>query len=484
MNTTIPHAATSCPPACDDAGIRFRYPDRSACVDPRIIDRLIPADHEARLVWEWVCGLDLSGLLAGYRARHGCPGRAPIDVRLLVTLWLFATREGVDTARELDRLCRRDDVYRWICGGVAVNYHTLADFRVEQADWLQQQTRNAVTALHRDGLVPLQRIGLDGLRLRASAGSDSMKTADVLRAELHKADTRLQSLEAEDRAALPRRSGRRRTKKEAACLRGARDRCGRLRRALEEMERTALVREKRKKGDGATTRLSATDPQARRMKMPDGGFRPAFNVQFGTDLDALVPIGTQTINAGNDAGQAVARQEQLEADYGIRPKTMYADGGFATREDIQTLAARDIVFYTPIKCEQRRKAEGQDPSQRRKGESDEVAAWRQRMSTPEGKAEYRRRGITEWTNAAARRHGLERVSVRGLDKVGAVVLWYMLTIVLLRGFKLHAQAAAPTAAAVAAECVVRETVTAESAAAEPPRREAEGPGGPQAVDGG
>jgi hypothetical protein len=293
-----------------------------------------------------------------------------------VTLWLFATREGVDTARELDRRCRRDDVYRCIGGGVTVNYHPLADFRVDHADWLQQQMRRAVTALHRDGLVPLQRIGLDGLRVRASAGSDSMKTTDVLGVELHKADTHRQSLEAEERATLPRRSPLRRTKKEAAGLRGAGDRCGRLRRALEEMDRTAVVRAKRKKGDGATTRSSATDPQARPMKMPDGGFRPACNVQFGTDLDALVPVGTQTINAGNDAGQAVAMQEQLEADHGIHPQAMYADGGFATRQDIQTLADRNIVFDTPIKCAQRRKAEGQDPSQRRKGESAEVATWR------------------------------------------------------------------------------------------------------------
>jgi transposase len=465
MTSAIPLDAPHLPLLPDDANdaiddanddIRFLRPDRSALLDPRCIDQLLPEDHNARILWQLVDDMDRSVLLAPYKARIHHPGRPPIDPRILITLWLFASDEGIDSARKLARLCRRDDVYRWICGGVAVSYHVLSQFRVLHGQWLHLQCRQAVSTLHDEGIVPLQRIGQDGMRVRASAGSDSMKTADTLKAHLVEADKHLQHLEAQqhdqDAAAASasasassrgqqqqHRPRRRRSKKEAACLRGARDRCARLQQALQEMEVTAAAREKRQKGDGATTRISETDPECRKMKMPDGGFRPAHNVQFATDLEALLPVGIYVVNAGNDNGQTIEMQQQLEQDYQERPVGWYADGGYNTREEIEAMAELGITIYTPIKGEEKQKAKGGDPSLRKKGESDEVASWRTRMSSEEGKKEYRQRGKTEWTNAEARRRGLYQVRVRGLEKVEAVVLWCVLVMILLRGEKLRAE---------------------------------------------
>ena len=437
MNPTIPTLDPALAEFAPD--IRFRRPDRSALLDPRTIDQLIPPGHPARAAWQQACALDLSGLLLGYKARLHHPGKPPIDVRVLVALWLFATDEGIDSARRLARSCRRDAPYLWICGGILVDYHTLSDFRIDHGDWLRSQFVAAVGTLHRDGLVRLDHVGQDGMRLRASAGSDSMKTASTLVEHLAQAEQKLETLEAEDRAKalLPGR----RTKKEAAGLRGACERCGRLRQAVAQIGPLAQTREARKKGDGATTRVSETDPECRRMKMADGGFRPAYNIQFATDLDALVVVGVETTNAGNDNGQLGAMQQQLKADYAVAAKVCYVDGGFVTNEDIEASARAGTTLYAPIKSAKKQLEKGGDPYARKQGECDEVAAWRQRMSTPEGKAEYRNRGKTEWTNAQARRSGLEKVRVRGLQKVNTVVLWFVLMMTLLRGAKLREQAA-------------------------------------------
>jgi transposase len=432
-------STTSSTSSCSDSlllQIRFRCPDRSAPLDPRSIDSLLPAEHFARSFWQLACSIDLTDLLQHYRARLHQPGRPPIDLRVLLTLWLCATHEGIRSARKLFRLCYRDDVYRWIRGGIDLNYHTLADFRLQHADWIRRQAVAAANTLHLEGLLPLKHVGQDGLRVRAWAGSDSFKSRADLRDELDKAREHLQRLQQADQLAAPARGNRRRTKKEAAQLRGATDRCSRLRRVVQDYDDYARTREQRKKGDGAKTRLSPTDPECRKMKMPDGGFRPAFNVQFATDIDALVPVGAAVVNEGNDAGQSIPMREQVVADYGKTPEAWYVDGGFATREDIQASEEAGTTMYTPIKSEAKQKAKGKDPSARKKGESDEVAAWRARMSTAEGKAEYRNRGKTEWTNAEARRHGQYQVLVRGLAKVSVVVWWYVWVMVLQRGEKL------------------------------------------------
>lgn len=430
--TTAPHD-----PHDPAARIRFRCPDRAAVVDPRILDTILAPDHPARVLWQRVCELDLADLVAAYRARHHRPGRPPIDPRILITLWLHATTEGIRGARRLAEACTRDDVYRWICGGVPVNYHTLADFRVRHAAWLQRQVNAAVAALHAAGSVPLHDVGQDGLRIRAWAGSDSFKSLPTLKAEHAQAQTRLAELEAADRQATLARGNSCRTRKEAAQLRGARDRCARLEQTLHAYGPVAEARESRKKGDGIKTRLSVTDPECRKMKMADGGFRPAYNAQFATDLGSLVPVAATLTDAGNDAGQAVPLQATVEAAYGQRPHAWYVDGGYATHADIEALTDAGITVYTPIKAAARQRARGEDPAARKAGESDAVAAWRARMCAAAGQEAYKQRGLTELPHAVFRNWGLYQVTVRGLRKANAVVLWYLWALVLQRGRRLE-----------------------------------------------
>jgi len=404
--------------------------------NPKTIDELIPGDHPARLVWEMVEGLDMTPLYDQIRAVEGHPGRTPIDPRILTALWLYATMEGIACARELERRCYDCDPFKWLRGGVNVNYHTLSDFRTEQLAWLEQQVVAVVATMRAEGLIDLNQVGQDGLRVRASAGSGSFKKEEKLDERLAEAQQQWDRLQSEF-ANASRESPRR----QAAQGRAVRERLDRLQRAKEEVRKVQASREARKKGDGAEARASMTDPECRRMKMPDGGFRPAYNVQFATTLDTLVIVGADVTNAGSDGGQMDPMVYRIETQQGALPQEYYADGGFSTKEDIEQVGQRGVVVYTPVKEAEQQQQEGKDPYAPRRGESPELTQWRQRMGTEAGQEKYKQRTKCEWSNAVSRNHGLYKFVVRGMEKVKAVAWWHALAQNLLRWAALRAERA-------------------------------------------
>lgn len=416
---------------------RLNRPDRSQ-VDPNpgILDELLPEDDPARLVWELVQSLQMAPLYQNIRAVEGHAGRAAIDPLVLTAVWLYATMEGIVSARQLAEKCYRDDGFKWLCGGVDVNYHTLADFRTRHAEWLEEQVVSGIAALRAEGLVDLNKVGQDGLRVRASAGAASFCKEEKLNASLEEAQQQWNHLqqELETNQSLTRRQ-------RAARQRAARERLERLRRAKEQLPELQAAREARKKGDGAGARVSTTDPDARRMKMPDGGFRPAYNVQLATTLDTLVITGVDVTNAGSDNGQMAPMVERIQQQQGCVPEECYVDGGFSTVDDITTVSQQGTTVFAPVKEARRQQDEGKDPYAPRRSDTAEVAAWRQRMGTDEGKTKYRERAKCEWTNAMCRNCGMYQFKVRGLDKVLAVVLWYVLIHNLLRTVALRAKRA-------------------------------------------
>ena len=157
------------------------------------------------------------------------------------------------------------------------------------------------------------------------------------------------------------------------------------------------------------------------MKMPDGGFRPAYNVELATDGAEGVIVGVAVTQQGTDAGQALPMEEQVVRRTGQQPEAYLMDGGFATREDITALEERGITVYAPVRLPRSKPEE--ERFQPRYGDSPQVVRWRQRMATEEAKAVYKKRGaIAEWTNAQVRQHGVSRFTVRGLLKVTTVML--------------------------------------------------------------
>jgi transposase len=399
------------------------------------LDQLLPPDHSARTVWAFVEKLDLAPLLAPIRAVVGHPGQPANDPRLLLALWLFATIDGVGSAREVDRLCVEHLAYQWLCGGVSMNYHDLADFRSQHVAVLDDLlTQSVATLLHED-LITLQRVAQDGLKVRASAGAASFRRQPTLERCLEEATAQVEALRnqvEEGPSAATRRQ-------QAARERAARERQERIEQALAERAQLAALREKQKKEkgikyDAEQLRTSTTDPEARRMKMADGGTRPAFNVQLATTTESGIIVGVAVTNSGGDGGQLAPMVEQIDQRYGEAPADLLVDGGFTTLQDIATVQEEHgTKVYGPIKDEEKKKARGDDPYQPRPKDAPAVAAWRQRMGTAEAQGLYRLRGQTaEWANAGARQHGLVQVPVRGLQKVLAVALLCALAHNLLR----------------------------------------------------
>jgi transposase len=411
---------------------RFRTANRDQIVFRAApLDDLIPEDHPARIVWAYVEGLDLSPLYDRIKAVERGPGRAPIDPKILMALWLYATSEGVGSARQLDELCRRHDAYEWIVGDVSVNYHTLADFRCDHGALLDDFLTKGLAALMAEGLVDLNRVAQDGMRVRASAGAASFRRRPTLEEALAQAQGQVEALRQEaeeDPAASDRR-------RKAAQQRAARERAERVQAAL---DRLPELEAKKKPDQKEKARCSTTDAEATVMKMADGGFRPAYNVQFATDTATQFIAGVAVETSGSDAGQLGPMVDQVEERSGNVPPEWLVDGGFAQHDQIDAVSVPEVgcTVYAPVPKPKDPKVDRHAP---KPGDSPAVAAWRQRMGTDQAKAIYKERAATaECVNALARGRGLMCVLVRGVAKVRAIALWHALAHNLLCAARLRA----------------------------------------------
>lgn len=398
------------------------------------LDELLPEEHEARIVWGYVRGLDLSELRARIQAVEGGPGQAPADPQIPLTLWLYATLRGVGSARELNRLCVDHVAYRWICGGVSMNYHGLADFRTAHVELLDRLLTESVASLMAEGLVTLDRVAQDGMKVRASAGAASFRRQPTLEEALAAAEEQLAQLKKE----LEADPAASKSRQQAARQRAAEERAARIRAALEQLPKIA---ESKKPKDREKARASTTDADARVMKMGDGGFRPAFNLQLATITGSQIITGVDVTNSGGDQGQLAPMIEQHDERYAEKPKEALVDGGFVKKADIDEVSPPQggTTVYAPV---QKSKDPQRDSHTPRDDDSPAVAEWRKRMATDEAKAIYRQRAATaECVNALARNRGLQRFLVRGLRKVKGVALFYALVHNLMRAVTLRAVAA-------------------------------------------
>jgi transposase len=384
------------------------------------LDSLLPEEHRARLVWAWVERADLSGMYAGIRAVEGGSGRTAIAPEILFAPWLYATLEGAGSARALARLTEEHDAYRWICGGVSVNYHTLADFRRAYGEALDTLLSDSVAALLSVGAVTLKRVAQDGTRVRASAGAASFRRGETLQRCLQEARTQVERLKEQIEADPGARTRRQHTAQERA----ARERQERVERALERLPEMAEIKAKQgKKREEA--RVCTTDAEATVMKMGDGGFRPAYNAQFATDTETQVIVGVEVATVGTDMAQLSPMVEQVGERYGKRPEEWLVDAGYPAHEQIEQ-AAEHTKVYAPVP---KPKDPGTDPYRAKADDSKAVGAWRERMGSNDAKEIYKERAATaECVNALARK--------RGAAKVRCVLLLHALAHNLMRTLAL------------------------------------------------
>jgi transposase len=432
---------------------------------PRTLDSVIPLDHPIRAIWQTLERLDLSGFYVGIKAVEGHPGHPTTDPKVLLALWLYATTEGIGSARQLARLCEEHDAYRWLRGGVPINYHMLSDFRVANQAALDDLMTEIIALMMASGLVSLRHVAQDGMRTRASAGAASFRTEETLVRCLEEAKRQVARLAKEREAPDPGANDRASRREQAARERAAKEREARVAEALRRLPevkevkaRQGRVLAKDKRAKVTKPRVSTTDPDARVMKMPDGGYRPAFNLEAATDVDSQVIVGVDVVTKGSDGGQALPMVEQIRCrlekarqawptanasgqvgeaskptgpslseptEGSEAPKVLEGyliDGGFVDREDFTAIERAGTTVYAPTRSP-RTTTSGRSQADPRPDDSAEVAAWRRRMESEEAKAVYKERAATaECVNAHARRYGLEQLLVRGVAKVLSLLL--------------------------------------------------------------
>lgn len=414
---------------------RLRRPDR-AQVEMKIEspDDLVPANHQVRTVWAVVKAQDLSAFLQPVVARDGVCGRNSTDPALLIALWLYATIRGIGSARELARLCLESRPFQWLCGGVTVNHHLLSDFRVGHAEALDGLLTRMIAGLVDKKLVKVYRISQDGVRVRACAGAASFRREERLEKLLEEA----KKVVADTKALLdnPAESAKLSAKKKAAKTRAARQREQRIEQAIaalpaleqkqKKLEKKVAAKDKEKKLK--EPRASTTDADAKVMKMANGGFNPAVNVQFAVDTESRAVLGVEVSREGNDHHLSEPMRRQVEERTGQKVKEHLLDGGYLVKEQIEQAAAEGVNVYVPPKPPRNKDKRGSeyDPMP---GESQALIDWRARMGSEAGKEIYKERAATsERLHADLRANrGLDRMRVRGLDKTKCIALWMALT---------------------------------------------------------
>src|SRR3954471_5438056 len=258
---------------------------------PQSLEDRVAENHPVRAIWALLERLELGAFYTRIRAAVDGPGRPASDPRVLLGLWMLATVEGIGSARRLARLTEEHDAYRWLRGGVPVNYHLLSDFRVVHQVELNELLTQTVGLLLSEQLVTLKRVAQDGMRVRAGAGSGSFRRRVTLERCLTEAREQVERL-ALEREAPDAPDAKTTRKQQVARERAARERLERVERALQALPELEAIKEQQRKklGKGRRERVkearaSTTDPEARVMKMGDGGFRPALNSQLASTGD-------------------------------------------------------------------------------------------------------------------------------------------------------------------------------------------------------
>jgi transposase len=474
-------------------------PEQAASVRPRLkvinrqqlvmrtfdLEKSIAADHPARAIWAMVERLDMSGFEADIKAVEGHAGQSALDPRVLTALWIYANSEAISSARELSRLCEYEPGCQWITGLSEVNYHTLADFRVEHREALNQIFTQVLGLLSGDGLIELKQVMQDGTKIRANAAHGTFHREQHLRQHLEMARQQVEQMSDPNSQELSQRAAKARQRAE-------REKKQRLELALQELEK--LKSEKEAK-DRADARVSTSDPEARKMKQNDGGYAPSYNVQLATDAANSVIVAVGVTQDRHDGDQLLPMMEQVEKNTGRLPEQQVVDGAYTKNTNVDAMEARGIDFIGPVgedevikSCQRRGVSAGFYPAafqydcesdtyhcpagqtltlketRHRNGRTEHnyqadsadcqacpffqqccpktqarwltrvenspaVQTFRQKMATEEAQQIYKRRKqVAEFPNAWIKdKLGLRKFRTRGLVNVGTEMLWACLT---------------------------------------------------------
>jgi len=317
---------------------RFRPITRNQLmIRPLDVEKMVEEEHPVRAIWAMVCQLDWSRFKETVKVVEGGKGRSHYDPRLLAALWIYAYSEGVNSARELSRMTSYEPGCQWLTGMEEVNYHTLADFRTHDKEALDEIFVQVLGLLSADGLTDLKRVMQDGTKIKAQASGNSFRREEKIREHLRLAQEQIEAMGDPHSEELSQRVMK-------ARQRGAREKKQRLEQALEELKKL----EQGRKASEKAPRVSQSDPQARVMKQPNGGFAPSYNVQICTEASNKIIVAVEATQAGTDYDQLAMGIDGVENNTGQTPTQMVVDGGYIKNENIEKAEERGVDLIGPV----------------------------------------------------------------------------------------------------------------------------------------
>ena len=306
------------------------------------VEKLVEEDHPVRAIWELVDRADLEPFYETIEAVEGEAGCSAWDPRVLISLWIYAYSRAVSSAREMARRCEYDPAYQWLTGLEVINHHTLSDFRVQHEQALDELFVQVLGVLSHEGLISLERVMHDGVKIEAGASDKSFRRQETLERHLELAGQQVEEMKKMGEAGSPEVRERMAKARERA----VREKKERLESALRELKRIQEGHSSLEKREKA--RASTTDPEARIMPQSGGGFAPSYNVQISTDAKATVIVGVGVSQAANDAAELIPAVERIEANLGQVPQQMVVDGSFINQHNLVEMESRNIEVIGPV----------------------------------------------------------------------------------------------------------------------------------------
>ncbi len=302
------------------------------------VELLIEEDHPARSIWELVGRLDLSRYYAEIAAVEGRAGREHTDPQVLISLWLYAYSRGISSAREMAGRCEYEPAFQWLCALEPVSHRTLSGFRSDHQAALDDLFVQVVGMLSAEGLITLERVTLDGTKIKANAGGNTFRRKETLAAHLQLAREQVRLME--EQAAAEEQMARRQV---AARRRAARERRSRLEAAVREVER--MQQEKKDDRDSFVARASGTDPEAHVMRNGEGGTVPSYNLQLLTDTTHGLIVNVEATADAVDHGQLGPALDRCAETLGRLPEQVVADGDYTNHASVAAAANCGVDFY-------------------------------------------------------------------------------------------------------------------------------------------
>jgi len=317
---------------------RFSAIDRSQMmIRPVCVDKLVTEDHPVRAIWAMVSQLDMSRFEESVKVVEGGRGRSSSDPRLLAAMWIYAYSEGINSAREIARMCAYEPGFQWLTGMKEVNHHTLSDFRATDKEAVEGLFVQVLGVLSAEGLTDLKRVMQDGTKVKAQAARKSFRREETLREHLRLAQEQVQAMGDPNAEELSQQAIK-------AQQRAIEERKQRLEQALEELAELERSRKESEKG----RRVSESDPEARVMMQSDGGFAPSYNVQISTEASNKIIVAVGVTQEGTDYNQLAGGVDRVKTNTGAIPEQIVVDGGYIKNENIEKLTAQGVDLIGPV----------------------------------------------------------------------------------------------------------------------------------------